>query len=398
MLLQRLLGYPISLMIMPSQAMFRSRDLARRFAPSNTNIGLTRKTIPSTSNATIELTEMSQRQALTQSIQNQKVIIYAVGNGDCYENHEAEYAYMAEKFPNTRIVGFNFRGVGSSTGTPRSENDWIDDALAVVKHYQELGIKPENILLNGHSLGGAILTLAAAKHYQLAVDDAKNKGQDPKKVKSLKLINNRSFANLTDEVVISFAPNSLIIGLIYGSLLALAFGMPMVGTMLLTGLVAFGSRFISESISQFLVKPIIKPLLLLTFGNMDAASAFKSLPKDCVDHIVAKNDGVIKDKAGLHHALRAENKQKKAALREIIQGKGNSAKKQRALDELLNIKDCKIKVNENPNDGMAAHNNPLEFLHTYHKARQNSNARELPPQLNGHDVMERKINRLFAKN
>lgn len=397
MLLRWLLGYPVSLLIMPSQAMFGRPDAAQRFAPSNTNIRVTRNTVASSANSNIEYTEMSQRAALSLPKHNQKVIIHAVGNGDCYENHEAEYAHMAEKFPNSRVVGFNCRGVGSSTGRPRSENDWIDDTLAVVKHYQDLGVKPENILLNGHSLGGAILTLAAAKHYQLALAEAKRSGQDLKKVKSLKLINNRSFANLTDEVVVSFAPNSLLIALIYGPLLAFAFGLPFIGTMVLTGLFAFGSTFISESITQFLVKPIIKPLLLLTFGNMDAAAAFKSLPKDCVDHIVAKNDGVIKDKAGLHHALRSENKQKKAELRGILQGNGNSVKKQQALDELLNIKDSKVVVRDESNDGMAAHNNPLEYLQTYHKARQRPNAMHLPAQLNGVEVMDRKINRLFAK-
>jgi effector protein SdbA len=334
------------------------------------------------------------------SAKNQKIIIHAVGNGDCYEHHMDEYIAVAKKFPNYRIIGFNFRGTLRSIGRNSSEDNFISDPIAIVRYLKVRGIQPQNILFNGHSLGGALLTLAAAKMYQDDLNQAHKAGKDLKKVKSVKLINNRSFANLTDEILATFIPqkgSALIAGMIYGTLLCLLLGsiLSMLSAIAATSIALVGASFISEKISQTLLRPWLKGLLWLTFGTLDAASAYKSLPEDCVDHIVAKRDGVIKEHAGIHHALRPINKAKKAALREIITQSKDSKTKAAAMHELRHLKDSKVTAIDTGTDGNTIHNASLDMLFTYHKLRHHKDNDHLPTQISAEKVMEQKITRLF---
>lgn len=397
MLLRRLLGYPISFLVMPAQMLHGPYHPELRFQTTDNNLSISRHTIPSSNQASIELTEISHRRARTLVRKNQKVMIHAVGNSDCYENHMKEYELLAKQFPNCRIVGFDFRGVGLSTGRAWSENDWIDDALAVIKHFEAQGIQPKNILVNGHSLGGALVTLAANKHYQQAKARAAQTGQNLNQVQSVNVINNRSFANLTDELVVSFAPNSLLTGLFYGGLIATLFSLPLLSTIALTSLFAFTTRYLSENITRSLVKPFVKALLWLSFGTLDAFAAYQSLPLNTVDHLVAKNDSVIKDKGSMHHALRPFNKAIKVRLRKIIKENPPGDNKKKATAALMNIKDSKVMYHDNPHDGMSAHNFRLGVMHTYHKLRRRENAKHLPVQITGETVMQQKIKRLLSR-
>jgi hypothetical protein len=82
------------------------------------------------------------------------------------------------------VCSFNYRGVGKSTGFPRTVDDLVEDGTAVIKRLLKKGVRPENIVVHGFSLGGAVATKAVLDiNEQLKKD---GKGQ-------LALCNERSF-------------------------------------------------------------------------------------------------------------------------------------------------------------------------------------------------------------
>lgn len=395
MLFRWLVGYPVSLFIMPSQVSLAKDDpdlLKARERKIINHVPFTIKSVVSTHQSTISFCEAAHHPHMM--VKDQKIIIHAVGNGDCFENHMNEYAALALDRPKDRIVGFNFRGTMASTGRAWSEDHWIDDVKSIIKHYQDQGVPLENILLHGHSLGGAIVTVAAARLYEEAKKKALKDGTDPKAVKSVKLLNNRSFTSLTDFIVKSVlksAGSALLAGIIYGSLIGLIIGASLITSSVLAATLLISLNFITPKISFSLIQPIIKGLMWLMFGTLDALKAYQSLPQDCVDHIVAKNDNVIKEEVGMHQGLQPDNKIKKDRCRKIILENHDAKKKAEALRELLNIKDSKITLSEEPFDGIRAHNESLFFMHTYHKARGHS----ANPQISGQEVLMQKLNRLM---
>lgn len=400
MLLRWLTGYFVSLAVMPSQFLGEYdtgsttdwSDVQQR-----EGVTITNHQVDSTNAAKIDFSEIHQNKKFPKA-KDQKVIIHAVGNGDFYENHMRDYVRLAKKYPSYKMVGFNFRGTVASKGRAWSENDWIDDCIAVIEHYRKQGIATENILLNGHSMGGAITTMAAAKLYLQDVAKAKKANRTVKDVKSVKLINNRSFSNLADEIIVSLlgkSASAAITGILYGSLIGLIAGFSMLASIAVVTAALFATLYTTPMVVQNLLYPWMNGLLWLTFGTMDAASAYKSLPEGAVDHIVAKHDAVIQNKAGLHHALKSRNTARKKQLRDIIQQEKNPAKVKAAEAELLNLKDSKVRYSDNPAHGFEAHNADLNMLSTYHKLRARSAEDKLPQQLSAEDVMDNKIQRLF---
>jgi hypothetical protein len=114
----------------------------------------------------------------------------------------------------------------------------------------------------------------------------------------------------------------------------------------------------------------------------------------------AKHDAVIKDPASIHHALRPTLSERKVQLREILKSSNkNDEKYLEAQEELMNLKDCKVRYDDQPDNGFVAHNAPLDQLFTYHKLRASDTKEQndFPLQISGAQVMENKINRLFKK-
>lgn len=399
MIFRRLTGYALSLILMPSQSLKSLPDSTDEGISTDRQLNIANSLIKSTKDASLDLWEVS---ASNKSIKDKKIIIHAVGNGDCYENHKAEFVSLAKRNPDYHVVGFNFRGTLKSTGYARSEDDWIDDAVAVVMHFHNQGVPYENILLNGQSLGAAILTMAAAKIYKTNQDEAKAKGLDPKAAQSVKLLNVRSFSTLTDEIIHSILGkigSATLAGIIYGSIIGLGLGISLITPAILGSALLLCTNLITFKVTETLVRPLIQGFLYLSFGTMDAATAYKSLPEECVDHIVAKNDAVIKDPAGMHAALRENNRVKKTQYRKILLENNDAPSKAQALSDLLNIKDTKIKCDKKAanicgTEGMTAHNVSLQLMHTYHKARGHSGNE----QIAGDEVLARKVKRLFKLN
>eukprot|EP00756_Hemistasia_phaeocysticola_P017667 Hpha_TRINITY_DN15551_c0_g2::TRINITY_DN15551_c0_g2_i1::g.106573::m.106573 len=81
------------------------------------------------------------------------------------------------------VLVFNYRGVGRSEGRIHSGWDLVEDTRAVITLLTHRGVRPHNIILHGHSMGGAAVAHAAAD-MGLPVG----------------VVNDRSFSNLPDVV------------------------------------------------------------------------------------------------------------------------------------------------------------------------------------------------------
>ena len=91
-------------------------------------------------------------------------IIYCNANGVCYE-HILNYTQrLGNKF-RRNICVFNYRGVGDSLGTCNNGNEMVDDCISVIQYIKKNYplTQDEDIILWGHSIGGAVSILAAHK-------------------------------------------------------------------------------------------------------------------------------------------------------------------------------------------------------------------------------------------
>lgn len=357
MLFRWLLGKPLSWAILPAQFL---RDgptrQAARCSREEAGVRVTHLQVPTSTTSCIDLCEFVSLQS---SLPPKKIIIHATGNGDCYENYMDEWLALAAKFPDCKIVGFNFRGVLGSKGYATSETDWIADAVALIEFYRAQGIQTENILLNGHSLGGAVLTLAAATLHARDITRLQQQG-----VPAVKVLNNRSFSNLPDVVISLFNRlhiTPLIASVPYGLLVACALSYPISGSIMLTASALYCVHAaLSKTISGTLIRPGIRALLWLTFGTLSADTAAQRMPSQNIDYLVARHDPVIGKDASFHSAM----------------------------SKLLNLKHCKLQCAPSMNSHVA----PLFMMTTYYNEQTKQGSRSL----NGQHVMESKMRRLFA--
>lgn len=217
----------------------------------------------------------------------QKYVIYFGGNLTHYEYNIDSLKEDARNLK-ANVVGFNLRGVGKSTGKAQSKDNLVTDGIAQVQRLIDQGVSPENIILNGHSLGGAIATLVAKHFHGLK--------------QPINLFNSRSFSSITDFLV--------------GYIRLL--GKPKLGHKERLGGIVLG----------WLAKPIIKFVVSLVNWEIDAGSAFKKIPEAYREYIVvrtnkknrekAMDDAVIPHYASIHKALSAERRDRKTDLKKQI--------------------------------------------------------------------------------
>lgn len=381
--------------------------------------------IASTQDALIDVFEVQKINShFDLPVENQKVFIHLHGEGACYETFKDHYRSLAQKYPGSQIVGFNCRNVQYSQGIATCENDWVDDAVAVIRFYQKKGIPLENIVLIGHSLGGAILTMAAARIYQ---EEITSKGKQA--ARSVKVFSNRSFSTLAHVVAERLSGGKiggLIDGLLFGgiyitiksiSALLSAGILASLTTGLISSLYVVGItalfvgwghiRPATPNVAKPFVRLIVDAFLRISFGRMDALSAYKLLPDNAKDHVMVKDDGVIPPLASLHYGLKPINSQKKKTLRERINAIHDAllvpdpANREALLKEqddcrnaLLALKDSKLRFHI---DGVsvAAHNCDPGFLRTYHKNRGRSGMLGFLDQIEGNEVIQRKLARML---
>ncbi len=78
-------------------------------------------------------------------------------------SHRIDYLRMFHKLGYATLI-FDYRGYGNSTGTPSEEGTYRDAVAAWRWLTQTRGLKPEDIIFVGESLGGAVASGLAARH------------------------------------------------------------------------------------------------------------------------------------------------------------------------------------------------------------------------------------------
>ena len=120
---------------------------------------------------------------------DQKWIILFNPNGMTYEEN-LHFAHDYGQKVGANVLVFNYRGVGDSTGHPTCGEDLVQDGLRCVQHLnQERGVRAENILIHGHSIGGGIGTQVAARYSPQESTQGSSQGK-------VKLISDRSFSSM----------------------------------------------------------------------------------------------------------------------------------------------------------------------------------------------------------
>ena len=254
---------------------------------------------------TFEITHMSQ---INKPAVEQQYIINMVGNGSAYEQHISEMQDNAHAL-GCNVVGFNYRGVSQSTSRATSANDLVTDGIAQVQRLLDQGVLPEHITLKGHSLGAGIGSLVAAHFHE----------------QSQAIFNDRSFSSLTN-VVVGFIRTGFALG-----------------NKDATG----HSETLGRKLLGWLAKPFIMLALALTGWEMNADEAFKSIPEENREYIVARtrrtertetviDDLIISHYASMHLALKDERLAKKAALQGdeagLAQAKGKFSERKMVSD------------------------------------------------------------------
>lgn len=94
-----------------------------------------------------------------------KWVVVFGGNNYRYENWLNDLSDFAKNY-NVNVITVNYRGVGSSGGSPSCFEDLNRDGRAVVDYLKKQGIRDENITIEGHSLGGGV-ALQTGRHFGL---------------------------------------------------------------------------------------------------------------------------------------------------------------------------------------------------------------------------------------
>lgn len=221
----------------------------------------------------------------------QKYMINFVGNAMCYEEIIPDMIKEAHAHQ-VNVVGFNFRGVAHSIGTAKSSNDLVIDGIAQVQRILDKGVSPQNIILNGHSLGAAVASLVAHHFHQQSIP--------------VNVFNDRSFSTITNVVVGAIRLKRDTDGAPIGH-----------------------KDSTSGIIYGWMAKPFIKFALALVMWEMNAGYAFKCIPEAYRDYIVVRtskkirsrriDDAVIPHYASIHKELTAERRKNKAKLDKQIE-------------------------------------------------------------------------------
>lgn len=96
--------------------------------------------------------------------------ILSQGRGEYYESRFRDMAIQARETKSS-VLGYNPKGFKSSTGKTQTIFDLVEDAKSVIRYLlDEEHALPANIILQGNSLGAAVLEMASEyyrKHYNL---------------------------------------------------------------------------------------------------------------------------------------------------------------------------------------------------------------------------------------
>lgn len=111
--------------------------------------------------------------------EGQKWVLCLNGNYQMYETSLWESS-LYKQYDGANVLFFNYRGVGKSTGLLEKPEDLYTDAETCIQYLLSKGVKEEDIVINGHSLGGGIGAQVATLHDKISY------------------INERSFSSLSN--------------------------------------------------------------------------------------------------------------------------------------------------------------------------------------------------------
>lgn len=131
----------------------------------------------STNNATINGTALFLNPAEKQSFiekkaQDQKWIIHFIDNKDLYESNLLDFQDIGRHY-NANILVFNPRGVGESVDENKENlnkpEHLVADGEACVRYLFSKGAKEENMIVQGHALGGTLAIRVAGLHGKIGL-------------------------------------------------------------------------------------------------------------------------------------------------------------------------------------------------------------------------------------
>ena len=89
-------------------------------------------------------------------------VLYCHGNGDCV-GYLGDYLRNLSRQHQVTVFAFDYRGYGKSEGSPDEAGVLRDSAAARDWLAQECGLQPDEVVLMGRSLGGAVAVDLAAR-------------------------------------------------------------------------------------------------------------------------------------------------------------------------------------------------------------------------------------------
>lgn len=211
------------------------------------------------------------------AVANKKYVVHFNGNAQFAADRIGE-AVQESKNLNSVAIAFDYPGIGTDEAKAKKTKDLVKAGIAQVESLIKAGAKPENIVLDGNSLGGAVATLVAAELHR--------KGQP------VHLINGRSFGKLSTETDLLLNKQA---GLLAGQA---------AGKENPDGTVKENSKI--KALGPLLGK-IAKAGIKAAGLEMDAVKAYKSIPEEYKTCYFAQKDEIIPFKASLAKSVGIKN-------------------------------------------------------------------------------------------
>ena len=203
------------------------------------------------------------------AVADKKYVVHFNGNAQ-FAADKIEESVQESKNLNCVAIAFDYPGIGTKEDKAKNTKDLVKAGVAQVESLIKAGAKPENIVLDGHSLGGAVATLVAAELHK--------KGQP------VHLINGRSFSKLSTETDLLLNKQA---GLLAGQVNS-------------DGTVKENSKI--KALGPLLGK-LAKVGIKAAGLEMNAAKAYKSIPDEYKTCYFAQKDEIIPFKASLAKAV-----------------------------------------------------------------------------------------------
>lgn len=97
-----------------------------------------------------------------EDVRDQKWVVFFPPSGLAYESLITDSKVMANALK-ANVLMFNYRGVSRSQDYPRNASHLVDDGVSSIRHLTDKGVKIQNILAYGQSIGAGVAAAVLAK-------------------------------------------------------------------------------------------------------------------------------------------------------------------------------------------------------------------------------------------